>query len=96
MNNILAAPLIAALALTIGVPAQAQTTSSTKVTHDTGMNDGMPTSTTKVTHVTKRKTHRPKKIFGVKVGHKTVTHKTVRTTTMGADGDRSMSVKHTN
>ena len=89
MTKILAAPMIVAMALTVALPAQAQTTSSTKVTHDTSMSDGVATQTTKVTHVTKRKTHRPRKILGVKVGHKTVVHKTVRKVTTGTNGDMS-------
>ena len=64
-------------------PATAQTTASTKVSTSTG-SDG--TTKTKVVHTRKRKTHRPKKILGVKVGHKTVTHKTVHETTSGPDG----------
>lgn len=92
MKIIYTAPLLAALALA-GAPAQAQTTSSTKVTTGTSMDNGVATSKTKVTHVTTRKTHRPKKILGVKVGHKTVTHKTVRTTSASSNGDTSTTVK---
>lgn len=85
---------LSALALA-AVPAAAQTSVSTKVTHDTGSDDGVPTHTTKVVHTVKRKTHRPKKILGVKVGHKTVETKVTRQTTTSADGDVSHSVKVT-
>ena len=93
MIKILAAPLAAALALAIGLPAQAQTTASTKVSTDTSTKDGVATHTTKVTHTTKRKTRRPKKILGVKIGHKTVTHKTVRKMSTSTNGDASTTVK---
>ena len=73
---------IAALAL-LPVAATAQTTASTKVSTSTS-SDG--TTKTKVVHTRKRKTHRPKKILGVKVGTKTVTHKTVKETTTGPGG----------
>ena len=76
------APL-AALALVSVAPAVAQTTAETKVSTKMA-SDG--TKTTKVVRVHKRKTHRPKKILGVKVGHKTVTHKTVHETTTGPNG----------
>jgi hypothetical protein len=88
-----AAPLAAALLLTAGIPATAQTTSKTQVSHDTSMDNGVATSKTKVEHVTKRKTHRAKKILGVKVGHKTVTHKTVRESSVSSNGDHSSTVK---
>ena len=73
---------IAALAL-LPVAATAQTTAETKVSTKMA-SDG--TKTTKVVHVRKRKTHRPRKILGVKVGTKTVTHKTVHETTTGPNG----------
>lgn len=73
---------IAALVL-LPVAATAQTTAETKVSTKMA-DDG--TKTTKVVHVRKRKTHRVKKILGVKVGHKTVTHKTVHETKTGPDG----------
>ena len=76
------APL-AALTLVSVAPAAAQTTAETKVSTKTS-SDG--TRKTKVEHIRKRKTHRPKKILGVKVGHKTVTHKTVHETTSGPNG----------
>lgn len=76
------APL-AALTLVSVAPATAQTTAETKVSTKTAP-DG--TKKTKVVHVRKRKTHRPKKILGVKVGTKTVTHKTVKETTTGPNG----------
>ena len=93
MKLILAAPIAAALALATGLPAQAQTTHETKVSHDTSMKDGVATEKTKVTHVSKRKTHRPKKVLGVKVGHKTVTHKTVHESSASSNGDSSSSIK---
>ena len=92
MKIIYAAPLIAALTLAIA-PAQAQTTASTKVSHDTSMKDGVATTKTKVTHTTKHTTRRPKKILGVKVGHKTVTHKTERDTSVSSNGDVKTTVK---
>ena len=61
--------------------------------HDTKVHDGVATTTTKVTETTKRKTHRPKKVLGVKVGHKTVKRKVVRETSVSSDGDRSTTVK---
>ena len=85
--------LLAVPALALGLPAAAQTTAKTEVSHDTSMKDGVATSTTKVEHTTKRKTHRPKKILGVKVGHKTVTHKTVRETSTSTNGDMTTTVK---
>ncbi|WP_174298573.1 hypothetical protein [Sphingomonas bacterium] len=93
MKKIIATPLIAALALTVGISAQAQTTSKTQVKTDTSVSDGVATRTTKVEHVTRRKTHRPKKILGVKIGRKTVTHKTVHTTSTSSNGDQSTTVK---
>ncbi|WP_242096763.1 MULTISPECIES: hypothetical protein [unclassified Sphingomonas] len=88
-----AAPILAALAMTAAMPATAQTTNEVKVSHDTGMHDGMRTHTTKVVHVRKHKTRRAKRILGVKVGHKTRTTKVVRETTRSANGDVSTSVK---
>lgn len=61
-----------------------QTTTTTEV--KTGVENGAPTKTTKVVHVHKRKTHRVKKILGVKVGHKTAVSKTVKETKTGPDG----------
>ena len=91
--TLLAAPMIAALTMTAGLPVQAQTTSKTEVSHDTSMNDGVATTKTKVQHTTKRKTHRAKKILGVKVGHKTVTHKTTRESSVSSNGDTSTKVE---
>ena len=76
------APL-AALTLVSVAPATAQTTAETKVSTKMA-SDG--TKTTKVVHVRKRRTHRPKKILGVKVGRKTITHKVVKETTTGPGG----------
>ena len=84
-----------ALALMTGTGAAAQVTNQTKVTHDTSVHDGVATRTTKVVSVHKRKTHRAKRILGVKVGHKTVTHKTVRETTHSSNRDVSTTVKRT-
>ena len=91
--TLLAAPLIAALTMTAGLPAGAQTTSQTKVSNDVSVDNGVATRKTKVEHVTKRKTHRAKKILGVKVGHKTVTHKTTRESTVSSNGDHSTKVE---
>ena len=88
-----AAPLLLALGAVVALPAGAQVTRESKVKTDTDVKDGVATRTTKVEHVTKRKTHRPKKILGVKVGNKTVTHKTVRETSTSSNGDHSTSVK---
>lgn len=84
---------LSAFALIVGTPAVAQTTMQTKVDHDTSMKNGVTTQKTKVTRTTKRKTHRPKKILGVKVGHKTAVSKTVRETKTSSDGDASTTVK---
>lgn len=88
------ASIATALALTAALPATAQTTSKTEVSHDTSMSGGVATSKTKVVHTTKHKTRRAKKILGVKVGHKTVTHKTVRESTMSSNGDHTTKVEH--
>lgn len=88
-----AAPVVAAFAMTAALPATAQTTNETKVSHDTSMHDGVATTKTKVVHTRKHKTHRAKRILGVKVGHKTRTTKTVRETTRSSNGDVSTSVK---
>ena len=92
MKIILSAAALAA-GLSIGLPLQAQTTVQTKVSHDTSVDNGVATRKTKVEQVSKRKTHRPKKILGVKVGHKTVTHKTVRETSTSTNGDMTTTVK---
>lgn len=94
MKLLLAAPLFAALAIP-ALPATAQTSVKTEVKNDTDVKDGVVTRTHKVTHVAKRKTSRPKKILGVKVGHKTATTKTVRETSTSSDGDMTTSVKTT-
>ncbi len=79
---------IAALAL-LPVAATAQTSTETKVSTDT--KDG--TTKTKVVHVRKHRSRHQRKILGVKVGHKTVTHKTVHETTMGPNGSSSTTTK---
>ena len=89
-------PVVAALALSTGAAVSAQTTTQTKVSTDTSMDNGVATQKTKVEHVRKHKTSRPKKILGVKVGHKTVTHKTVKETTNSSNGDHSTTVKTSN
>lgn len=90
-----AVPLLAAVALAAPVPALAQTTTKTEVKHDTDVNNGVVTHTRTAVHVTKRKTHRPKKILGVKVGHKTKTTKVVHKTSTSSDGSMTNSVKTT-
>lgn len=92
---------LAAMALGLGVtlaavPASAQVTHETKVSTDTSMHDGVATRTTKVEHVRKVKTLHPKKILGVKVGHKTVTHKRIETRSVSSNGDHSATteIKH--
>lgn len=87
-----AAAIAAAFTMICGTPALAQTTRQTKVDHDTKVHDGVATTTTKVTETSRRKTHRPKKVLGVKVGHKTVTHKVVRESSVSSDGDRRVKV----
>ena len=86
-----AAPILAAFAF--ATPGVAQTTVKTEVKNDTDVKDGVVTQKRKVIHTTKHKTRQPKKILGVKVGHKTKTDKTVRETTTSSDGDQSMTVK---
>ncbi|WP_174279671.1 hypothetical protein [Sphingomonas bacterium] len=88
---ILLAPLMLLAAPAIA-PAPVQTTTKTEVSHDTDQHDGVVTHSRKVTHVTKTRTRRPKKILGVKVGRKTVTHKTVQKTTVSSNGDHSTTV----
>ncbi|WP_375395984.1 hypothetical protein [uncultured Sphingomonas sp.] len=83
----------AALALIATAGADAQTTNRTKVTHDTSVHDGVATRTTRVVYTHKHKTRRARRILGVKVGHKTVTRKTVRETTHSSNGDVSTTVK---
>lgn len=90
--HLIAVSTVAALILTPSL-ATAQTTDETKVTTGTSVKNGVSTRDTKVTHVTKRKTNRPKKVLGVKVGHKTVTHKTVKETSTSTNGDSSTTVK---
>lgn len=88
-----ATAIAAAFTMIYGTPALAQTTHQTKVDHDTKVHDGVATTTTKVTETSKRKTRQPKKVLGVKVGHKTVTHKVVHESSVSSDGDRSATVK---
>lgn len=88
-----ATAIAVALTMICGAPALAQTTRETKVDHDTKVHDGVATATTKVTQSSKRKTHRPKKVLGLKVGHKTVEHKTVRESSVSSNGDHSVKIK---
>lgn len=83
------------MSLLFALALAAQTTSKVEVKNDTAVKDGVVTQTHKVVRETKRKTHRPKKILGVKVGHKTVKTKTERTTTTSSDGGASTTVKTT-
>lgn len=96
MNKLITSSIIAALSLAAGTPALAQMTAQTKVDNSTSVKDGVATTKRTVTHTMKRKTHRPKKILGVKIGHKTVTHKTVHTTSSSTNGDASTTVKTSN
>lgn len=96
MKPIHLAASFAAFALVAGNSAVAQTTTQTKVDHDTSVKDGVATQKTTVTQTNKRKTRQPKKILGVKVGHKTAVHKTVRETKTSSDGDSSTTVKTSN
>lgn len=93
MKNRNIAAIAAAVGLLAGAPAVAQTTHETKVDHDTSVKNGVATTKTKVTETTKRKTRQPKKVLGVKVGHKTVKHQTVRETAVSSNGDRKATVK---
>lgn len=93
MKTPYATAFAAALTMICGTPALAQTTRETKVDRDTRVHDGVATTTTRVTETSKRKTNRPKKVLGVKVGHKTVERKTVRESSVSSDGDRSVKVK---
>lgn len=88
-----AALILASAALSPVVPAMAQTVTQTKVNTDTNMKKGVATTKTTVTHTSKRKTRHPKKILGVKVGHKTAVNKTVKTTSVSTNGDSSTTVK---
>jgi len=87
-----ATAIAATLTLMCGVPAVAQTSHETKVDHDTSVKNGVATTKTKVTETTKRKIRQPKKVLGVKVGHKTVKRQTVRETEVSSDGDRKTTV----
>jgi hypothetical protein len=86
-------PAVAALAIGGTGPSSAQTMSKTKVTTDTDVKGGVATDKVKVVNVQKRKTHRPKRILGVKVGHKTAKVKTVKETARSSNGDTSATVK---
>ncbi|RZM10570.1 MAG: hypothetical protein EOP68_06005 [Sphingomonas sp.] len=92
MKNVIAASLAVAV-LSLGTPVLAQTVHQTKVDHDTHVKDGVATTTTKVTQVDKRKTRQPKKVLGVKVGHKTAETKVVRETSRSTNGDVKTTVK---
>lgn len=96
MKLIAATSLSFVLALSASAPLLAQTTSQTKVANSTSMKDGVATDKTTVTHTTKHTTHRPRKILGVKVGHQTETHKTVKTTKTSTNGDKTTTVKTSN
>ena len=88
---ILSAVVILAIA---GVgPSSAQTMTKTKVSTDRDVKDGVATDKVKVVNVQKRKTHRPKRILGVKVGHKTAKAKTVKVDARSSNGDASTTVK---
>ncbi len=93
MNIRHAAALAASFALVCGAPVIAQTTHETKVDHDTSVKNGVATTKTKVTQTSKHKTRQPKKVLGVKVGHKTVKHQTVRETAVSSNGDQKTTVK---
>jgi hypothetical protein len=87
-----AAWLVAAFALPVAAPAMAQVTHEARVSTSTSMHDGVATRTTKVVHVKKVKTHRVKRILGVKVGHKTRVTKVVREKSVSSNGDVTRSV----
>lgn len=88
-----AACLIAAVTLPLAVPAMAQVSHESQVSTNTSMHDGVATRTTKVVHVKKVKTRHPKRILGVKVGHKTRTTKVVRERSVSSNGDVHTEVK---
>ncbi|MBY9064998.1 hypothetical protein K7957_18855 [Sphingomonas yunnanensis] len=87
------AAALGATTLLVAAPALAQTTHETKVVHDTRVHDGTATTTTRVTETSKRKTRQPKKVLGVKVGHKTETTKVVKETAVSSNGDHKTVVK---
>ncbi len=89
----LALSALAAFALTTGVSAFAQ--NSTSVSHSTSTHDGVVTHKTKVVKVHKRKTRHVRRVLGVKVGHKTATSKTVTKTTRKSNGETTTTVKTT-
>jgi hypothetical protein len=88
----LAAPALVAIAAVAGAPVTAQTTAETKVSNDTNVKDGVVTHTRKVEQTSKRKTRQPKKVLGVKVGHKTAKTKVVRETTTDSAGNAKTKV----
>ena len=83
----------ATLALGTMTAATAQTTTETKVSTDPNASGG---TTTKVEHIHKHKTHHAKRILGVKVGHKTRVHKTVKETSTDANGAQTTTTKTVN
>lgn len=86
---------LASVALLCGAPAlAATTTTTTTVTHGTSVRNGVVAHRTKVVHVRKRTT-RPRRVLGVKVGHHTRTTKTVRTTTHRSNGSTRTTVRTT-
>lgn len=88
-------PTMAAFAVTAALPASAQSTTETKVSRDTDVKNGVATDKVKVVNVEKHKTHRAKRVLGVKVGHKTAKTKTVKEMSQSSNGDESTKVKST-
>lgn len=86
-------PVIAAKAIGISLPVMAQVSQETRMSTGTSVCDGVATRTTKVVGVKKVKTHRPKRILGVKVGHKTHVTKIVHEKSVSSNGDVTTSVK---
>lgn len=82
-----------AAALSFATAVAAQTTSETKMSTDTSTKAGVATTKTKMVHTRKTRTHHPRKVLGVKIGHKTITHKTVKETSTSSNGDTSTTVK---
>lgn len=85
--------IFAVAALVLTGPLLAQASHQTKVSTDTSVSNGVATTTTTETNTTKHKTSQPKKVLGVKVGHKTAVHETVKKTSVSTNGDSSTTMK---
>ena len=90
--NHLAALTIATVALGTGATSVAQTTTRTTTSTSATVRNGVPATTVRSVHVRKTKTHRARRVLGVKVGHHTRVDKTVRSSTTDAHGATSTEV----